>query len=589
MKKTENTKITSAAQRKKRGVQVTCRIVCMTAGIIIFVSGFIAYRMYSKLEKELVLQASEITRAAAFNAAARVETMLMSARAEALSLFALSVVYEENAVSGKKSYDDFFKPRPEFAALISDSGLRIINEKFFLEQGLSENSIDAYLDAERELIEHAAALEEALLMLLGNPSPFFGKPLIALFFKVDGAGGALAAFFSVEVFTQLFDDSAEITFMVNARDDLLLHTTPQLIMTAKNYWREPLVRLTRQSAVQKIDAVFDDDNGVKYIGAAQKLNIAEAAVLSETNFDVVLGGLNRTMSENLMFCGAALLLAIILSAAIAFSINRFNGKILNDIEKEILEQEHLKNIFHGLPEKCRAGVDVLKSIPVYGESKNVTVLFAGLRGFRGLTKGLSPQRTLRILNSVLSMMLDSFSKTGGTADKIAGDTLMEVWGAPFSDGSPELDAVNAVRGALLLRAALVKHNAAMAATGVEAENDRKPPFVTLAIGCGINSGTMLAGLTGSVYAFTGSAVKRARLLEALNKRFGTDILISENTLGLVEKYFITEELPPVKIKGAKKPLRVFAVINVKVTKSGVEQPKPTNMAELHQILGLAGT
>jgi adenylate cyclase len=99
---------------------------------------------------------------------------------------------------------------------------------------------------------------------------------------------------------------------------------------------------------------------------------------------------------------------------------------------------------------------------------------------------------------------------------------------------------------------------------------------------------MIAGETGpkgrGEYTFTGNAVKRARLLEALNKRFGTDILISEYTLALAGKYFITEELPPVKIRGSKKELRVFAVINVKVTKSGIKQPKPTNLDELRQML-----
>ncbi|MDR2796168.1 MAG: adenylate/guanylate cyclase domain-containing protein, partial [Spirochaetaceae bacterium] len=91
----------------------------------------------------------------------------------------------------------------------------------------------------------------------------------------------------------------------------------------------------------------------------------------------------------------------------------------------------------------------------------------------------------------------------------------------------------------------------------------------------------------SAYTLTGGAAKRARLLESLNRRFGTDILISESTMALAGKYFITEELPPVKLRGTSKPLRVFAVINVKVTKKGVEQPKPTNMAELCQMLKIA--
>jgi adenylate cyclase len=65
------------------------------------------------------------------------------------------------------------------------------------------------------------------------------------------------------------------------------------------------------------------------------------------------------------------------------------------------------------------------------------------------------------------------------------------------------------------------------------------------------------------YTVIGDPVNLASRTEALNKPLGTDILITEDTWTLVEKYLITEEMPPVSVKGKEKPVRMFAVINLR--------------------------
>jgi adenylate cyclase len=61
---------------------------------------------------------------------------------------------------------------------------------------------------------------------------------------------------------------------------------------------------------------------------------------------------------------------------------------------------------------------------------------------------------------------------------------------------------------------------------------------------------------------------------------GTDILITENTWLLVGKYLLTEEMPPVTVKGKEKPVRLFAVISME----GAEGPKTID--ELRALLGI---
>jgi adenylate cyclase len=177
-------------------------------------------------------------------------------------------------------------------------------------------------------------------------------------------------------------------------------------------------------------------------------------------------------------------------------------------------------------------------------------------------------------------MVDCVEKTGGVVDKFIGDAVMAVWGAPLSAGSPAQDALNCVKAALLMRAALYEYNKGRG-------GDKNP---VIRIGCGINTGEVVAGQIGSSrrmeYTVIGDTVNLASRTEALNKPLGTDILISENTWNLAGRYLVTEEMPSVTVKGKEKPVRMFAVINIK-TPEGSEQKKPTSLSELRKLLGIA--
>jgi adenylate cyclase len=213
-----------------------------------------------------------------------------------------------------------------------------------------------------------------------------------------------------------------------------------------------------------------------------------------------------------------------------------------------------------------------------GETKRVTVFFSDIRSFTAISEKLTPAEVVEFLNDYMTRMVDCVDKTGGVVDKFIGDAVMAVWGAPVSTGSPARDAFNCVKSALMMRSALSQFNRGRG-------GDKHP---RIRIGCGINTGDVVAGQIGSSrrmeYTVIGDAVNLASRTEALNKPLGTDILITENTYALIGKQLITEEMPPITVKGKEKPVRMFAVVNFRSIQGLV--PKPSTLPELRQFLGI---
>ena len=154
---------------------------------------------------------------------------------------------------------------------------------------------------------------------------------------------------------------------------------------------------------------------------------------------------------------------------------------------------------------------------------------------------------------------------------------MAHWGTAYTAGSPQKDAYNCVKTALLMRKALYDMN-----KNRRADDPNNP---SIRIGCGINTGLVTAGQIGSdlrmEYTVIGDPVNLASRTESLTKPMATDILIAEDTWVLVKDNFITEEMPPVTVKGKEKPVRIFAVVNF----AGIDKG-PRNLADVRKLLGL---
>jgi adenylate cyclase len=166
-----------------------------------------------------------------------------------------------------------------------------------------------------------------------------------------------------------------------------------------------------------------------------------------------------------------------------------------------------------------------------------------------MCEDMPPAEVLEILNEHFELLVEAAFRFEGTVDKFVGDQIMVVWGAPIAHSD---DPIRAVLAALDMRRARDDCNASLRMNG-------RPE---VKIGIGINTGELVAGYIGSSqtmsYSVIGDEVNTAsRLCSAAG---AGDILISENTFSQIQESFDVIELPPVKVKGKSKPVRVYRVI-----------------------------
>jgi adenylate cyclase len=186
-----------------------------------------------------------------------------------------------------------------------------------------------------------------------------------------------------------------------------------------------------------------------------------------------------------------------------------------------------------------------------GETRQVSILFSDLEGFTALTEQIPPHEVVGFLNRYFTAMAEPLAAHGGRIDAYMGDAMLVVW-----DGAdPVRDAQNAAKAAL----AMLER---MEALQLERLAEGKRP---VKVRIGLSSGKALVGEIGAPqfrqWTVIGDVVNTASRLEALNKQFHTDILISDATYQLIRPWAEVHALGPVTLKGRREPLDCYALLN----------------------------
>ena len=177
-----------------------------------------------------------------------------------------------------------------------------------------------------------------------------------------------------------------------------------------------------------------------------------------------------------------------------------------------------------------------------GERKQVTVLFADLKGSLDLIADRDPEEATALFDAVLKRMMEGVHRFEGTVNNAMGDGIMALFGAPIAH---EDHAVRACYAALSMQEAVRAYAAEVRRAG------GVPPQMRV----GLNSGEVVVRTIGSDLRMDYNAVGRTTHLAARMEQMATpgSILLSPETLRLVEGYVQVTPLGAMPVKGLAEP------------------------------------
>ena len=184
-----------------------------------------------------------------------------------------------------------------------------------------------------------------------------------------------------------------------------------------------------------------------------------------------------------------------------------------------------------------------------GERKQVTVLFADLKGSTELIEGLDPEEARRLLDPALHVMMDAVHRYEGTVNQVLGDGIMALFGAPVAH---EDHAVRACYAALAMQAAMRRY----------AEEVRRSHGLEMPARVGLNSGEVVVRSIGNDLHMDYSAVGQTTHLAARMEQLATpgSIRLTAATLRLAEGLVQVNALGPFPVKGLAEPVEVFELV-----------------------------
>lgn len=503
----------------------------------------------------------------------------------------------------KAAVSNWFGRNASVALIVVPGQKEIKNDTFFRANELDSAALAPFLASSQGLIDRAIEGES----LVANASPSVGIPAAALFvpYRDMGTKNALIIVFSTEEFHEMVQTNATgINYVVGWDGSLIVHPDFDLVKMGANFSDRELVQKVLESPTDNMQMRYKDIDGSDWLGAYRKLDVGALAVTSSTPTAIVYKAATDLLRRNLILSGVVLLLSILAVWFFSKSVSRpvlalvaaarriEAGDFLLDITagtqdelglltesfvemgKGLAERERVKETFGKFVNKEIAEQALRGELKLGGQRKVATIFFSDIRSFTAISEALSPEEVVEFLNDYMTRMVACIEKTGGVVDKFIGDAIMAVWGAPLSAGSPKDDALAAIKAMLMMRAELVAFNVGRGGPGKPILNN----------GSGLNTGPVIAGQIGSLsrmeYTVIGDAVNLASRIEALNKPFGTDLLISQYTYDLVKDEIVAEAMQPIKVKGKTDPLTIYAVIKMK---GGAG---PETLADLRAELGI---
>jgi adenylate cyclase len=359
---------------------------------------------------------------------------------------------------------------------------------------------------------------------------------------------------------QLAEENARLLAQLDARDFAEARQT----LARVDFQRDQLIQKIDDIRADMLSQVYASTSTVmRNQGQALVVSAivtALAAILGLGFATLVAGGITRPVRQLLE--GAREVEAGRLDQAINISTSDEIGELsaaFNRMVEQLRRNERVRETFGRYidPKVAEGLIDRPDLAATEGQHRIMTVMFCDMKGFTSMSEGVTPQGLVRIVNRYLSTMSAPIRKYRGIIDKYIGDAIMAYWGPPFIEENEQARfaceaAIEMVEGLPGLQAQLPE---LLGLRKMDTECDLR---------IGIATGEVLAGSIGSEFMmnFTvmGDTVNLASRLEAVNKVYGTRILISEKTAAGAGAAFALREIDRLTVVGQSVAQTVYEVM-----------------------------
>ena len=215
---------------------------------------------------------------------------------------------------------------------------------------------------------------------------------------------------------------------------------------------------------------------------------------------------------------------------------------------ELSFEEKLENIQRYLPGGLTEKILAQRG-KIEGERKQVTVMFCDTEGFSTLSEKLGPEKVYSIIDVVFEMLIHKVNEFGGTVNKMTGDGVMALFGAPIAlEDAPQ----RAIRSALAIQRDIARFS----------DRQKAETGAPLRMRIGIHTGPVVVGTLGNdlrvEFTAVGDTVNLASRMEGLAEP-GT-VYVTDETFKLTEGLFRFEALGERLVKGKEAPVKAYRVI-----------------------------
>lgn len=190
-----------------------------------------------------------------------------------------------------------------------------------------------------------------------------------------------------------------------------------------------------------------------------------------------------------------------------------------------------------------------------GERKQVTVLFADIKGSTELIRDLDPEEAQKLLDPAIHLMMEAVHRFEGTVNQVLGNGIMALFGAPIAH---EDHAARACYAALAMQAAMRHYT----------DEVRHSQGIEMHIRVGLNSGEVVVRTIGNDLHMDYSAVGPTTHLAARMEQLATpgSVRLTLNTLNLAEGFVQVNRVGPIPVKGLDEPVEVFELTGASETR-----------------------